>query len=552
MWTLLMLAVIAATPSQTGKFGRIDFKVTGSRECQTHFTQGMLALHSFVYDEAHAAFQAAGPHCPMALWGDAMAYSHPIWNEVELDPARQALAKVADGERMTPKERAYLGAARDLFGDGDTDERQRAWLEAAAQMQRDFPNDDEVALQHALALLAPGNNDHFRNVRRLMESAAIAMDVYHRHPDHPGAAHYTIHACDSPDHAILALPEARAYASIAPAASHALHMPSHIFVQLGMWADVAASNEASWAVDVAKFKAKHTPLAARDLHSYSWLAAAYSEQGQRKKANQLLSDLRGWLDAEDGPAGRYGYANIAHLLIRNGDRWDEAETVMAPLAKPLPLEKGESPGSLGCAMHAPGAEGKVRPPFGLIAQLIRVRVLAEAAMRRGDEAEVRKQNDELARWLPALDPWKGMLSKDLAENVSLGAQANLAGARAHVARTPEAWTAAIAAFEKVAAISDATGPSGPAFDTPARQLLAEIELDAGHAKEALADFDRVLETHPMLSRALLGAARAAKAAGDMTGARARYAELLSLWAHADDDLAEVSEVRSGAVLASAE
>ena len=137
-----------------------------------------------------------------------------------------------------------------------------------------------------------------------MDSAAISMDVLQINPSHPGAAHYLIHACDSPDHAILALPAARRYAQIAPAASHALHMPSHIFVQLGMVAEVAASNEASWAASQAEDREPGKGPDQRDWHSYSWLVDAYLNLGKLHRAEALMRALRGMLVQDDGPETR--------------------------------------------------------------------------------------------------------------------------------------------------------------------------------------------------------------------------------------------------------
>ena len=239
-------AVALEKTPDAGTFGHIDFPVTGSPKCQARFTEGMLALHSFLYDQAHETFASAldatpadGP-CAMAAWGDAMTHDHPLWGERDVPKARAALLRVTSEEALTPKERAYLATARALFATDDEDAAHAAWVASAAKMHQDYPDDDEVALQYALALMAAHG---LRDVRRAVEAGALALDVFHRHPDHPGAAHYVIHAFDSSDHAILAVPAARAYARIAPDAGHALHMPSHTFTHLGMWNEVVPSNE---------------------------------------------------------------------------------------------------------------------------------------------------------------------------------------------------------------------------------------------------------------------------------------------------------------------
>jgi tetratricopeptide (TPR) repeat protein len=548
MHALLVVALLSgASPA---RFGKISFPVTGSKECQKHFTQGMLALHSFFYEQAHESFQLASqadPGCAMAFWGNAMAYSHPIWGEEELEPARESLGKIRPEQRLTPKERGYIEAARTLFGAGDRAERQRGWLEAASRMAERFSEDNEVTLQHALALIV--NSDHFLNTGRLMEAAAKAFEVLQRNPEHPGAAHYAIHACDSPDHAVLALPAARQYAKIAPAASHALHMPSHIFVQLGMWPEAASSNEASWAASQARAERKKLSLEERDYHSYIWLAAAYFEMGQIKKAEGMVINLAEWTAEEDGPEKRFAYVNLAQLDLTDGQRWDKTEALLAPISKPLPLEPGEAAGSLGCALHAPGAAGKVRPPIGLISLLREKTIRAESAARKGNEATVRQQIEEAQKIREAMRPWLKTLHRNRQASQALRESAWLASARAHRAKTAQTWTEAIEALRKLADLEDSESSAGPAFEAPARQQLAELELEAGKPELALGDFDRTLDKHPMLSRALLGAARAAKASGKAAIARERYAALANLWKNADPGLAELAEVRGGAAIA---
>src|SRR6185436_12873426 len=146
-----------------------------------------------------------------------------------------------------PKEKAFFEAQQQLyFGPGDKLARDQAYSQAMARMYAQWPDDHEVAVFYALSLLGtvrPGDT----GFRRQALAASIAESVFQQNPKHPAAAHFIIHAFDDPDHAPLGLPAARAYARIAPSAAHALHMPSHIFVQLGLWTDVVASNVDAYA-----------------------------------------------------------------------------------------------------------------------------------------------------------------------------------------------------------------------------------------------------------------------------------------------------------------
>ena len=217
-------------------------------------------------------------------------------------------------------------------------------------------------MQHALALMA--NSARFKDTGRLMQATAIAMDVFQRKPNHPGAAHYFIHACDTPDHAVLALPAARKYARIAPASSHALHMPSHIFVQLGMWADSAASNEDAWAASEQWAVRRKLGPSERDYHTYSWLGASYLELGRLGRARAVIDDIARRMKEEDGADIRFNYSALVRKYLVDTGRWSEARALFAVIEKPY-IETGEPEGSLGCALHSPGGGGdQVRTPSG--------------------------------------------------------------------------------------------------------------------------------------------------------------------------------------------
>src|SRR6185436_14001281 len=205
----------------------------------------------FEFDEAAEAFkkaQQADPAFALAYWGEAMSYNHPLWAQVDVPAAKKALEKLGPtpesriAKARTPKEKSYVEAVHQLYyAPGEKLARDNAYSQAMAKMYAQWPEDREVAIFYALSLLGtvrPGD----QGFRRQALAASIAERVFKENPNHPGAAHFIIHSFDDPDHAPLALPAARAYAQIAPSAPHALHMPSHIFVQLGLWDDVAKSN----------------------------------------------------------------------------------------------------------------------------------------------------------------------------------------------------------------------------------------------------------------------------------------------------------------------
>ncbi|MGH9859623.1 MAG: hypothetical protein ACRD5F_06325, partial [Candidatus Acidiferrales bacterium] len=255
------------------KLGTVEFATSGSGEAQEHFLRGVAAMHSFWYEEALEEFRAATKAAPgfaMGYWGEAMAHNHPVWQEQEAEAARAALAKIGDTSKLSERERAYIAAARVLYAEGQKRDRDRAYLAAMEKIYRDYPDDLEAASLYSLALLGV-HGYQVQGHQERMRAGSIALQVYAKNPNHPGAAHYIIHSFDDPEHAILALPAAHRYAQIAPAAHHARHMPSHIFIQLGMWPEAAESNESAWQASVDWVNEKKLAATLRDFHSLHWL-----------------------------------------------------------------------------------------------------------------------------------------------------------------------------------------------------------------------------------------------------------------------------------------
>jgi tetratricopeptide (TPR) repeat protein len=500
----------------------------------------MLALHSFEYDRAHASFEAAltvDAACAMAAWGDAMAYVHPIWHERDLAKGRAALARVRE-DGLTPKELAFVGVARALFAVDQVKEANAGWLRRAAQMHVDFPDDDEVALQHALALLAVYGYDR-AHVEGQMEAGAVSLDVLQRRPDHPGAAHYAIHAFDTREHAVLALPAARLYARIAPDAGHALHMPSHIFVHLGMWRDVVPSNERAFAASVAWERSRGHTTSTFDWHAHAWLVAALLELGQYDRAKHVIEEGRAMLVvAEDDTAlHRSGYAEEVAAYVMHTERWKEAEDLLRPVFAATRDESAVA-GSTACAAHAPGGSGDYRLPAALFARLVGNAVRAEAALRMGDFATAKKRVADHKAVRAQMTPWVKTLPPGMAAASEAREEALLARAEA----TTKGSKFALDALER-AARAEVERP-GPVWIPPARSTLAAALLAAGKAKEALTEYERVLDVHTRHAPALLGAARAARAAADGAKAKTYFALLAEQWRDADADLPALSEVRT--------
>ena len=340
----------AKTPIQ---FGTINFPTSAKPEAQALFLTGTMGLYNFEFDTAAEAFQAAqkaDPAFALAWWGEAMSFNHPLWAEQDQASARKVLERLAPtaaaraAKAPAGKERGLIEAVDVLFGAGDKLTRDIAYAAAMGRLHAQYPKDDELATFYALSLLGTARAGE-KNARNAMQAAAIAEGVYARNPKHPGAAHYIIHAFDDPDHAILSLDAARAYSKIAPSAAHALHMPSHIFVQLGLWDDVVASNVVAYKAAVDLADRKNLPRGREDFHTLSWLQYAYLQQGKFDEAQKAVDTARGVAEKDTSTRVRDGYASMKARQVIETARWEK-------LALPDgPVKDGGAPNYDGSAAY---------------------------------------------------------------------------------------------------------------------------------------------------------------------------------------------------------
>ena len=285
----LVLCIAFASPSRAqSDLGEVSFPNSGAAQAQEPFLRGLLLLHSFEYDDAREAFREAreiDPGFAMAAWGEAMTHNHPIWQRQDRDAARAALADVSR-EGLTARESGYLGTLDVLFGEGDKEARDDLYAYAVRQLAAEHPDDLDAKTFYSLALL--GTAHEGRDFTTYMKAADVAEEVFDRNPRHPGAAHYLIHAYDDPVHAPLGLRPARVYAEIAPAASHALHMPSHIYIALGMWDETAEMNQRSYDAAKAGTDRRGQPLNGHGWHALWWWHYAATQLDDLALADSLL------------------------------------------------------------------------------------------------------------------------------------------------------------------------------------------------------------------------------------------------------------------------
>jgi tetratricopeptide (TPR) repeat protein len=510
-------AMVRATQVESLRLGAVDFPTSGAAEAQPHFIYGVAALHSFWYEEALAAFARAveiDPNFAMALWGEAMCYYRSYRPGSDTEAGRRAIAKVKKTSSLTQRERAYIEAVQTLYGESGATKNED-YAEAMKSVHRKHPNDREAAAFYALALLGT------RTKANKEKAGKLAEEVYRTNPDHPGAAHYIIHSYDDPANASRALHAAHQYARIAPDAPHALHMPSHIFVQLGMWREAVSSNDLGWAASVDYVKRKGLTPPLRDYHNLHWLIYASLQEGRYAKARELVErfvQMRANGELASYSA-RYINSALAAYIIDTRS-WERADTLFAP--RIAADSAATAPPARDIELC--GAAPNPTPPTT-------------------NSAATRSKDNDVPAFIRAFSAaaTSGATSPAIASKLPKIRELQLTGlARAHAKDFP----AALNALREAAGLEAKTSkPPGPPVEKPAHELLGEVLLQAGKPAEAAAQFKISLDRHPNRALSLIGRARAEAVAGDKPAARASYARLLEIWQQADADLPELREAR---------
>src|SRR5258708_7482005 len=322
------------------ELGTVHFQTSCSPKVEADFNLGVALLHSFWYEEAEKTFRKVAREdrkCAMANWGIAMSRYHQLWDYPDEKRLTEddALLTNAEALKATPREQEYIhgvdvyfGKARQGKTDYDQAARATAYSEAMEQVALHHPDDREAVVFYALSLLAsqPPHDTTFVNRKK---AAAILEKVFAEDPNHPGVAHYLIHSYDKPQLAEYGLKAARSYAKIAPAAPHALHMPSHIFARLGLWQEDIASNLASIAA-TRKTAAMHMGDAGHQFHAMDFLVYAYLQSGREADVLREINELDG-LKSLDEDEWAYSEAKFPALYDLELHHWDEA-AALQPIA----------------------------------------------------------------------------------------------------------------------------------------------------------------------------------------------------------------------------
>ncbi len=482
------------------QLGKVSFPISCSADSQKPFERGVALLHSFGYEEAEAQFADIAqkdPACAMAHWGIAMNLFHQIWERPQGPSLKRGSDEIEKAQKIgakTERERGYISALAVFYRDYATLDHQKratAYSEAMGKLYQQYPTDVEAGAFYGLSLLAsaaPGDTSH-SNEKKAVE---VLNQLFQQQPDHPGLAHYIIHACDSPQMAPMGLDAARRYAAIASSSVHAVHMPSHIFARLGLWQEDIQANLKSVAM---AHPSGEVYMHGHELHAMHFLIYAYVQTGQDDAARQTVEQAKQIL--ADAPSGGddagmleyYGFAAAHFPALFNLEmrHWPDAAALEPAAGAPPHLQTITYWARTIASAHM----GDV-----------------EASRRNAQKFDDLEEATRKTKYAYVLDG------------------PNFARGEVH------AWLAfaekkndeAVRQMREVADTQDKVGKRE--VDIPAREMLADMLLELDQPQEALAEYEKSMKTDPNRFNGLAGAARAAELAHQPSKANTYYAQLL--------------------------
>jgi tetratricopeptide (TPR) repeat protein len=508
---LLSACVVTASSANPGPasaaddhLGKVEFATTCSAAAQPLIEKGAALLHSFQYLQSENTFAEAAkqdPKCAIAHWGMAMALYHQLWDfpdKKRLETGHKELDQAKKQKNISAREKGFLESASVFFQkSGKLDEKARiaAYSAALEKWYASVPGDVEVGSFYALSLVALAyQEDSVKALELRRKAIAVLNPLFEKNPDHPGVAHYLIHAADEQSLAPQGLAAARRYAAIAPDSSHAIHMPSHIFVRLGMWQDSIKSNIAAQAAG-ARAAAAHQAESHYQTHAMDFLNYSYLQSGQEAKAQAVIMD-------EHHVVGATEKSMKEHM--------DELNERMA-----IELHRWKDVSNLADNFTWARTVGAARSGDLAAARVGLAQLQAEAKKRAGEKKGNYTGAADIDVQLREAEAWVGFAE----------------------GKTEDALTAlrASAGYEDAHRLDS--------FNVSAREMLADMLLEVKRPAEALAEYKTALKNSPGRFNLLVGAARAANAAHQSDEAHTYYSKLLEMCG-SSGDRPELAEART--------
>jgi hypothetical protein len=526
IWCGFMLVAFGAAVADEGhhhedltsdQLGTVHFPVSCAASVQKPFERGVALLHSFWYEEAEKEFtQIANddPQCAMAHWGLGMSIWHQLWNHPDAAFIARGQAEVNKANSLHPKtdrERDYIAAIGAFYRGKNRafQDRANAYSKAMEVAYQRYPSDLEAAAFYALSLLAAEPDDDTTFVNR-KQAAAVLEKLFAVEPDHPGVAHYLIHSYDKPQLAELGLPAARRYAKIAPAAPHALHMPSHIFARLGLWQDDIDSNLASIAA-TRKTAAMHMGGGGHQFHAMDFLTYAYLQNGREADAQRVIDEVKAMPAKKDDMYGEDFDPRIDALVTFSAryqlemHHWaDAASLALVPGAK-----SGQNSITYWAKAIGAARSGNLTEAHKDLAEIESIHTTLVKQKRTGAAEAVEQDQQEAAAW---------------------------------VAHAEGKNDDAIRVLRTVAEKEEAEGEGSLA--SPAREMLADLLLEINRPEQALVEYETDLKFNPNRFDGLYGAARAAELAGKSQASNVYYSQLVQVCNGSASERPELSRAKA--------
>jgi tetratricopeptide (TPR) repeat protein len=485
--------------------GKVDFPISCSATVKSQFNKGLALLHHMMYGQAKKEFETVAkqaPDCAMAFWGIAMTLFHPLWagpNDDELKKGSEAIKTAKALKPPTKREQDYVAAVEAYYKNWktvDNTKRLGNWEIAQEKVYEKNPNDIDAGAFYALAHLATAPKGD-RNFTHQKEAGELLEKLRAKAPDHPGLFHYTIHAYDNPMFASRALAVARDYHKIAPEVPHAQHMPSHIFVRLGLWQNAIEWNKRS--ADAAEKQSESGVLSLHYIHALDYLMYAYLQRAQDRMAQDVLSRINEVEKYQDSFASAYGIAAAQARYPLERREWSEAMKLPIRTHSTFPWDK------------YPWYESITYFASGL------------GAARSGDTVAARS----------ALEMLNALYNR------SVKAGQKYWAVHVNVQReTVNAWIAfseakkdkALRLMRQAADLEDSVDkhPVTPGAVLPARELLGDMLLLSGMYNEALDAYEASLKISPNRFNSLYGAGHAAELEGDLNKAKSYYSKVAQI------------------------
>ena len=482
------------------KLGNVSFPISCATDAQKPFERGVALMHSFGYEEAEAQFielTQKDPDCAMAHWGVALSLFHQIWERPGEPSLKRGWSEMEKAQKLgvkTERERGYISALSAFYRDYATrDHMQRAaaYSEAMAKLYQQYPTDLEAGAFYGLSLLA-AEPPAEKSLAARKKAVEVLNPLFLRQPDHPGLAHYIIHACDSPQMAPMGLDAARRYAAIAPSSAHAVHMPSHIFARLGLWQEDIDANLKSVAL---AHPASEMYMHGHELHAMHFLIYAYLQTGQDDAAKRVVEESKqivasapktgddmGMLEYYD-----YAAAHFPALYALEMRHWSDAAALEPAAGAPAHMQAI----TYWARTIAAARQGDV-----------------EATHSNAQKFDAMEEETRKTKYAYTLD----------------GPDFPRGEVHAWLAFAEKKSDDALRQMREVADLQDKVGKRE--VDIPAREMLADMLLEVNRPQEALAEYEDALKIDPNRFNGLAGAARAAEMAHQTGKANSYYAQLL--------------------------